>query len=196
MLRWWHLLTIVTERSRILLMKCAGAFFRGTGGLWSEKTAVWQWWISLDKSFKIDYTTNRKGADEQCLVSFPFLVDQKRLTVRFWETEAVILLCFYRSSREKSSSQHQMRLSQPWQAEPAGWSLPSTEHKLLSETFDIPPFAWKAPGKGTKSKKFRFPEQHCRLRGVVSTPGARSMTTCIADSTFFPAVTSIKNSIS
>ena len=38
-------------------------------------------WISLDKSFKIDYTTNRKGADEQCLVSFPFLVDQKRLTV-------------------------------------------------------------------------------------------------------------------
>lgn len=36
---------------------------------------------SLDKSFKIDYTTNRKGADEQCLVSFPFLVDQKRLTV-------------------------------------------------------------------------------------------------------------------
>lgn len=36
---------------------------------------------SLDKAFKIDYTTNRKGADEQCLVSFPFLVDQKRLTV-------------------------------------------------------------------------------------------------------------------
>lgn len=36
---------------------------------------------SLDKSFEIDYTTNRKGADEQCLVSFPFLVDQKRLTV-------------------------------------------------------------------------------------------------------------------
>ena len=36
---------------------------------------------SLDKSFKIDYTINRKGADEQCLVSFPFLVDQKRLTV-------------------------------------------------------------------------------------------------------------------
>lgn len=35
MLRWWHLLTIVTERSRILLMKYAGAFFRGTGGLWS-----------------------------------------------------------------------------------------------------------------------------------------------------------------
>ena len=67
---------------------------------------------SLDKAFKIDYTTNRKGADEQCLVSFPFLVDQKRLTVRFGETEAVNLLCFYRSSREKSSSQHQMRLSQ------------------------------------------------------------------------------------
>ena len=35
MLRWRHLLTIVTERSRILLMKYAGAFFRGTGGLWS-----------------------------------------------------------------------------------------------------------------------------------------------------------------
>ena len=35
MLRWRHLLTIVTERSRILLMKCAGALFRGTGGLWS-----------------------------------------------------------------------------------------------------------------------------------------------------------------
>ena len=33
MLRWRHLLTIVTERSRILLMKYAGAFFRGTGGL-------------------------------------------------------------------------------------------------------------------------------------------------------------------
>lgn len=27
MLRWRHLLTIVTERSRILLMKYAGAFF-------------------------------------------------------------------------------------------------------------------------------------------------------------------------
>ena len=37
MLRWWHLLTIVTERSRILLMKYAGAFFRGTGGLWNKK---------------------------------------------------------------------------------------------------------------------------------------------------------------
>ena len=49
---------------------------------------------SLDKSFKIDYTTNRKGADEQCLVSFPFLVDQKRLTVRFGKQRRSIFFVF------------------------------------------------------------------------------------------------------
>ena len=37
MLRWWHLLTIVTERPRILLMKCAGGVFSWNWGLVERK---------------------------------------------------------------------------------------------------------------------------------------------------------------
>ena len=108
----------------------------------------------LDKPSQINYTMNRKSADRNMASStFPF--KSKRLTAEFVRLGAVNLFCFYRSSREKFSSQHQMPLSQLKRAGSKEQLLPSVPHKLPSESSDILPSPTGGSGKGSNSKKFR-----------------------------------------
>ena len=109
--------------------------------------------LELDKPSQINYTMNRKSADRNMASStFPF--KSKRLTAEFVRLGAVNLFCFYRSSREKFSSQHQMPLSQLRRAGSKEQLLPSVPRKLLSESSDIP-LADRRSGKRSNSKKFR-----------------------------------------
>ena len=110
----------------------------------------------LDKPSQINYTMNRKSAGRNMASStFPF--KSKRLTAEFVRLGAVNLFCFYRSSREKFSSQHQMQLSQLRRAGSKEQLLPSVPRKLLSESSDIPPFADRRLRERIQFKKVPFP---------------------------------------
>lgn len=112
--------------------------------------------LELDKPSQINYTMNRKSADRNMASStFPF--KSKRLTAEFVRLGAVNLFCFYRSSREKFSSQHQMPLSQLRRAGSKEQLLPSVPRKLLSESSDIPPFADRRLRERIQFKKVPFP---------------------------------------
>ena len=145
----------------------------------------------LDKPSQINYTMNRKSADRNMASStFPF--KSKRLTAEFVRLGAVNLFCFYRSSREKFSSQHQMPLSQLRRAGSKEQLLPSVPRKLLSESSDIPPFADRRLRERIQFKKVPFPSAW--LPSGKWAFGSAKLTTCIADSAFlllFPALATV-----
>ena len=94
--------------------------------------------LELDKPSQINYTMNRKSADRNMASStFPF--KSKRLTAEFVRLGAVNLFCFYRSSREKFSSQHQMPLSQLRRAGSKEQLLPFLPENRHSGARSCPP---------------------------------------------------------
>lgn len=103
--------------------------------------------LELDKPSQINYTMNRKSADRNMASStFPF--KSKRLTAEFVRLGAVNLFCFYRSSREKFSSQHQMPLSQLRRAGSKEQLLPSVPAQTSVRVIRHPSLRRQAaPGK-------------------------------------------------
>ena len=138
----------------------------------------------LDKPSQINYTMNRKSAGRNMASStFPF--KSKRLTAEFVRLGAVNLFCFYRSSREKFSSQHQMPLSQLRRAGSKEQLLPSVPRKLLSESSDIPPFAFRAWGDLAQKSSPPTSRWFVPCTGRSSAAGWESMTTDYAISAVF-----------
>ena len=83
-------------------------------------------------------------------------VQSKRLTAWAWTLEAVNLFCYHRVSSGKTCPRPQRSDGSRPRSIPENWKWPWRAWESPSDSSDIPPFAFEAPG--SFSKKVPLPE--------------------------------------